>query len=283
MTALRFALVGDPVAHSRSPAMHEAAYRALGLPHSYETWRVRDEAELAAAVAKLRSGEVAGLNVTVPHKRAVLALVDELDSVARIVGACNTLVARDGKVVAYDTDVAAIADELRALAPSGEKGGTALVLGSGGAARAAVVACALHLGADHVVVGARKDASAMCAELEASLRGVGCTVHISAVPFPSPSSPPSPRWIIQATSAGMTGAEPGEAVAAAVRWEELAPGAVALDVVYSPPETPFVHAARAAAIPVENGLGMLARQGAAAFELWLGLPAPLEVMRRALA
>ena len=281
MTALRFALVGDPVAHSRSPAMHEAAYRALGLPHSYETWRVRDEAELAAAVAKLRSGEVAGLNVTVPHKRAVLALVDELDSVARIVGACNTLVARDGKVVAYDTDVAAIADELRALAPGGEKGGTALVLGSGGAARAAVVACALHLGADRVVVRARKDASAMCAELEASLKGLDCTVHISTEPLPAPS--PSPCWIIQATSAGMTGAEPGDAVAAAVRWQELAPGAVALDVVYSPPETPFVRAARSAGISVENGLGMLARQGAAAFELWLGLPAPLEVMRRALA
>ena len=80
----------------------------------------------------------------------------------------------------------------------------------------------------------------------------------------------------------MTGAEGGEAVSEAVRWRELASGAVALDVVYAPPETPFVRAARAAGVPVANGLGVLARQGAAAFELWLGVPAPLELMRRAL-
>jgi shikimate dehydrogenase len=278
VNALRFALVGDPVAHSRSPAMHEAAYRALGLPHSYEAWRVRGEAELAASVTRLRSGEVAGLNVTIPHKRSVLALVDVVDPIAQVVGACNTLVVRDGKVLAYDTDVAAIADELRALAPEA-RGGTALVLGSGGAARAAVVATAMSLGAGRVLVRARRDVAAMCAELETALAGLGCTVHVSPDPSPSPSSP---RWVIQATSAGMTGADPGDAVAASVRWSELAPGAVALDVVYSPPETPFVLAAQSARVPVANGLGMLARQGAAAFELWLGVPAPLEVMRRAL-
>ena len=283
MSALRFALIGDPVSHSRSPAMHEAAYRALGLPHTYEAWRVpvKDEAELKRVVAKLRAGEIAGLNVTVPHKRTVLGLVDELDTVTRLVGACNTLALRDGKVVAYDTDVLAIADELRALAKGGTRGGAALVLGSGGAARAAVVALAMHLGAEHIVVRARRDPSAMCAELESSLRAIGCKVHISPKDLETETSPP-PLWIVQATSAGMAGAEPGDAVAGAVPWAQLAKGAVALDVVYAPPETPFVRAARAAGIPVANGLGMLARQGAAAFELWLGIPAPLELMRRAL-
>src|SRR5262245_683652 len=111
----RFAVVGDPIAHSKSPRMHAAAYRALGMAHTYEAIRASADG-LPGVVARLRAGELAGRNGPVPHKVAVLALADEVAPSARAVGAANTLV-RDaaGRITAHNTDVPALADELRAL------------------------------------------------------------------------------------------------------------------------------------------------------------------------
>ncbi len=136
MSARRFAVVGDPVAHSRSPAMHAAAYDALGLPHRYERVHA-SPAELARTVEELRRGAFDGLNLTVPHKEHGLALADDLDASARAIGAANTLVrTAEGRVVAHNTDAPALAAELRRLAAPGLAwtSGRALVLGSGGAA-----------------------------------------------------------------------------------------------------------------------------------------------------
>ena len=252
---MRFVLLGDPVAHSKSPAMHAAAYRALGLDHTYEAVRVREE-ELGAWVEKLRRGEIGGINVTVPHKRAAMRLADEVDAVARACDACNVLALRDDRVVAYDTDVPALVEELR---DAGGPGGSAIVLGSGGAARAAKLALE-ELGASPIGVRARRS---------------------GAEPLAPTGSERGARWIVQATSAGMTGADPGDAVARAVDFS-LAPNALALDVIYEPRETPFLAAARAAGLRTKNGFGMLARQGALAFEIWLGRPAPLDAMLAAI-
>ncbi len=260
MTPRRFAVVGDPVAHSKSPLMHAAAYRQLGMPHVYEAVRV-DAAGLPAAVQALRDGAWDGLNVTVPHKQRVLALVDEVDPSAAAAGAANTLVRSPaGRVVAHNTDAPALAAELEALAaPASLRGAQALVLGSGGASRAAVAALE-RLGAAPVLVRARALGNWAASAAEESRT----------------------MAVVQATSAGMTGADPGEVAAAAVAWDALPAGAVALDVVYAPPETPFLRSARERGLRCDNGLGMLARQGALAFSLWLGVPAPLEVMRAAL-
>jgi shikimate dehydrogenase len=263
---MHFAVIGDPVSHSKSPAMHGAAFQALGLPHTYEAVRVGAD-ELPGIVAALREGRFDGLNVTVPHKERVLAFVDRVDEGARIARAANLLVrAADGRIVAFNTDAPALADEIRALT-GGEflRGGRALVLGSGGAARAAVTALRLHLGIDDVVVRARTP------------REPGTQAWAA-----SPESEASTRVVIQATSAGMRGADPGEAVAAVVAWDALPHAAAALDVVYAPPETPFLRAARARRLRSANGLGMLARQGALAFERWLGREPPLAAMLAAL-
>lgn len=261
---MRFAVIGDPVAHSRSPAMHAAAYRALGLPHTYEAVRVSAE-ELPRIVQALRDGAFDGLNVTVPHKQRVLALVDEIAPDAAAIGAANTLVRAGGRVVAHNTDTPALAAELLVLLEqSGPPDVRALVLGSGGAARAAVAALERHLGVTDVVVRARSARPGLPAPQPW---------------LPSPESEAKTRIVVQATSAGMHGADPGETVASAVAWDALPPDAVALDVVYAPPETPFLRAARARGLRCANGLGMLARQGALAFELWLGAAAPLGVMR----
>jgi len=260
----RFAVIGDPVAHSKSPAMHMAAFRALALPHTYEAVRVTT-AELPRVIQALREGQYDGLNVTVPHKQAVLALAD--DVAARGLAAANTLVRTgDGRIVAHNTDVPALAGELRLHAGPGAPWASrrALVLGSGGAALAAVAALR-SLGSRDVVVRART------------------RLTDATQPWqPSPGSEAQTLAVVQATSAGMTGADPGDAVADVVAWEALPPDAVALDVVYAPPDTPFLHAARARGLRCANGLGMLARQGALAFELWLGMEGPLDVMRAAL-
>lgn len=286
MRARRFAVIGDPVSHSRSPAMQGAAFRALGLPHTYEAVHV-GSSELARIIAEFREGRFDGLNVTVPHKERVLPLVDVLDEGTRLAGAANTLVRRDdGALVAYNTDAPALAAELRRLSRSGAPGvdrrwvsARALVLGSGGAARAAVVALGAHLGVRDIVVRARAFADAT--RREAFLATAPCPV--TAQPWaPSEENERTTELLVQATSAGMRGGAPGETAAEAVAWSAVPSGAVALDVVYSPRDTPWLRAARDRGLRCDDGLGMLVGQGALAFELWLGIDAPIDAMRAAL-
>lgn len=280
MTARRFAVVGDPVAHSRSPAMHGAAYRALGLPHRYETVHATP-AELARTIDALRRGDFDGLNLTVPHKEHGLALADAADESARAIGAANTLVRGvDGRITAHNTDAPALAAELRRLAAprTDWTSRRALILGSGGAARAAIASCAA-LGVRDIAVRARAfDDPARRERFVAS-----SPAPIAAQPWRADAeSERSTQAVIQATSAGMKGADPGTAAADAVAWAALPDDAVAIDVVYAPRDTPFLDAARARGLRADDGLGMLARQGALAFELWLRLPAPFEPMLAAL-
>lgn len=282
-TPLTFAVVGSPVAHSKSPRMHGAAYRALGLPHRYEKLET-SAAELELRVASLRAGEVAGLNVTVPHKRAVLTLVDALDPSASATGAANTLV-RDasGLVRAYNTDAPALRDELVRVAGGDAPrfvGRTAVVLGTGGAARAAIFALG-QLGVAHVVVRGRRVDDGLAAVLAASRAS-------SSLSFESLSARPTRDAdlvaIVQATTAGMDGSGVDGSVARdAVAWEGVPDDCVVYDVVYAPSRTPLVLHAASLGLAVDSGLGMLARQGALAFELWLGTMPPLDVMLAAIA
>jgi shikimate dehydrogenase len=274
--------------------MQAAAFHALGLPHTYEAIRATAE-DLPELIARLREGVFHGFNVTVPHKERVLALADESDESARVAGAANTLVRTEGgRVVAYNTDAPALAAEIAALLPPGRSlaGGRALVLGSGGAARAAIVALGRHLGAGEIAVRARGFADAARGQAFAS--GAPCPVVVE----PWATNAEGERRtlaVVQATSAGMRGADAGETVADVVSWLDLLPYAVAVDVVYAPRDTPWLRAAREHGLPATDGLGMLARQGALALELWLqqgaapsaagspgALAAPLDVMREAL-
>ncbi|HWL88121.1 MAG TPA: shikimate dehydrogenase [Polyangiaceae bacterium] len=281
--ARRFAVVGDPVAHSKSPRMHAAAFRSLRMPHTYEAIRVAPE-ELGRVVRELREGKYDGLNVTVPHKEKVLAFVDEVDPSARAVEAANTLVRNaSGTVVAHNTDVPALVAELRDLAPArnasawGQK--QALVLGSGGAARAAVVALAV-IGARLITVRARNVERAT--KLGELVMRAGAPALLRAQPLAATDQDDGFGVVVQTTSCGMEGGPPGEAVSGAIDWDRLAPDTVVLDAVYSPPETLFLRAAFRRGLPMKNGLGMLTAQGALAFESWLGVRAPRDVMRAAL-
>ena len=274
---LRFVLLGHPVAHSLSPAIHTAAYRALGLAHRYELCDTPDAAALARAVASVRSGELAGANVTVPWKREALALADHAESTAFDVGAANVL-ARDPArgVVAHNTDVSALVEELGSLLPSPER---VLVLGSGGASLAAIAA-ARALGAPSIGVSSRT----WTHELErSSWPHVRDIERLGAEPIPWGDGTGEladfavrSSIVVQATSAGMHGAAPGDDVAAVIPWSRLPKTSVAYDLVYNPSDTPFQARAREAGLVAAGGLGMLVAQAARAFELWLGVVPPRE-------
>jgi shikimate dehydrogenase len=283
--SLRFALFGHPVQHSMSPAIHAAAYRALGLSHRYELVDLPDEAALAHAVAAVRRGEIAGANVTIPWKRAALALADRVDPVAASVGAANVLRRdADGRLVAHNTDIPALSREVAALVAEPE---TAVVLGSGGASIAAVAALRA-LGA-RVTVSARRWTPAVpraqwayaeaFVRLDAEL--VEWSAHTASVAEPLGRALRSADVIVQGTSAGMHGADSGAAVAEIVPWRQLRRGAVGYDLVYNPPDTEFVKAAHAAGVRASHGLGMLVGQAALSIELWLGVLPPLEPLREA--
>ena len=273
---LHFVLLGHPVGHSVSPAIHAAAYRALGAPHRYEVRDCPTPDDVRAQVGRLRAGEIAGANVTVPYKRLALELADRCDESARATGVANVLSrAPDGQIVASNTDAGALADEIASLHATPRQ---AAVIGAGGAAQAAVVACR-QLGIWRIGVSSRgwllgtprerwKHASvfeSLGAEAWAWPE-LGQDSHPEVFRAFSGAS----DVIVQATSAGMRGAGPGEAVSDWVPWRELRSGTVAIDVVYNPSVTPFLCAAEAAGVACRGGLGMLVRQAALALRIWLG-------------
>lgn len=271
-------VVGWPVEHSVSPAMHNAAYAALGLDWCYLPFPVPPE-RLPEAIAGVRALGLAGVNVTVPHKQALLALMDELTPAAAAIGAANTVIARDGRLIGHNTDAAGF---LRALREAGcePAGITALVLGAGGAARAVVYAL-LEAGA-RVTVLNRTVARAEALARDLS-RGADGEVRAASLDLAAlrPLAPQA-RLVVNATSVGMWRA--GDAGAGASPWPEALPfpeDAMAYDLVYNPRETAFMRQARAAGARAVNGLGMLVHQGAEAFERWTGVAAPVEVMARA--
>lgn len=283
MSEKRFLLLGHPVGHSVSPAIHGAAYRELEARHSYEVVDCPSEAHVRAQLARLRSGEIAGMNVTVPWKRLAFESCDLRDDSAQRTGVVNVLALDSaGAVVGSNTDARALADEIAALRTRSESAGaprSAAVIGAGGAAQAAVVSCQL-LGIRDVVASNRgwsRGAPVQGWRRADALAALGA--RLCAWPEGSSGSESADTLadavrhvdvIIQATSAGMRGAGPGEGVSEWLPWRELRPGVVAIDVVYNPPVTPFLEAARSAGVAHTGGLGMLVRQAVGALRIWLG-------------
>jgi shikimate dehydrogenase len=272
---LTFVLLGHPVAHSVSPAIHGAAYRTLRLPHRYEVRDCPTPEHVRAQVDAIRSGALAGANVTVPWKRLALELADRADDSARATGVANVLSCDErGVITASNTDAGALAQEIAALHSSPRR---AVVIGAGGAAQAAVVACR-SLGLVEVAVSSR---GWLGGEPSSAWKHAATFERLGAVPraWPEHAADRRPEAltaalleadvIVQATSAGMHGAGPGEAVSDWVPWRELRPGAIAIDVVYNPRVTPFLARAAAAGVAHTDGLGMLVRQAALALQIWL--------------
>ena len=274
---IRLGIFGWPLAHSKSPQMHESAAQALGIALHYERFEVPPEA-LAEAVRAEHAAGIDGYNLTVPHKVAVMSLLDEVTPAARAIGAVNTVVRRGGLYVGDNTDAPGL---VRSLEEAGVQLGGAhvVVLGAGGAARAAVVGLA-DAGAKEIHVLSRRPAQS-----EALCRGltdaVGC--RLGAAPLDEARRHfGGANVLVQATSATLASNPDAQSFADSLPIEALPDSASVVDMVYKPLETTLLARAQARGLSTIDGLGMLLHQGAIAFEIWTGFEPPLDVMRAAL-
>ena len=259
----RLVLLGHPVSHSLSPAFQNAALRRAGLHLHYDAVDV-DPADLDAMLDVLIRDNVWG-NVTIPHKERAAARCTRLTPLATRVGAVNTFWVEDGALHGDNTDVGGFRELLAATAPDIDRGRPVTILGAGGAAAAAIVALEAEQFADvrvYARTGARASALGRRFPFVRPLDDASASLRDAAL-------------VINATPVGLD----GQSVPIAI--DDLDPGAVVLDLVVGPNETPLVHAARARGLRAADGLTMLLGQGALAFERWFGTSPDRAVMREA--
>ena len=271
-------LIGWPVAHSKSPTMHNAAFAAAGLEGRYVLLPVAPE-RVREAVPGLRALGFRGANVTVPHKQAVMPFLDALTPEARAIGAVNTiLVQKNGDLLGTNTDAAGFMADLLALdLPLAQVAATgALVLGAGGSARAVVYALAQRNIPVSVLARRPEQAQALVSTLSDHLPA---KTRLSAHPWSRIAHlAPNAQLIVNCTPVGMSPhshAMPWPATLPFSRQQYL------YDLIYNPRQTELMAHARATGAQAHHGLGMLIHQGAQAWHLWTGQPAPIAVMRAA--
>jgi shikimate dehydrogenase len=268
------ALIGDPVEHTMSPAMHNAAFAELGLDYIYVPFRARPE-ELAAAVAGLKALNVRGFNVTIPHKVAVIPLLDGLDPLAEKIGAVNTVVNDGGELRGYNTDAAGF---LRAALEGGiePEGCNVVVLGAGGASRAVSYVLA-ERGAELTILNRLQElewAEDIARLIEEELRRRVRVLELQDDLLAGALA--DADVLVNATSVGMSPGGDISLVPAGLLRREM----TVFDVVYNPIETRLLKEAAATGARTVSGIDMLAWQGALAFERWTGRVAPVDLMRR---
>jgi shikimate dehydrogenase len=266
-------VIGDPIEHSLSPIMHNAAFQALQLDYVFLAFKVKP-AEVENAVNGMRALNIRGLNVTMPHKSTVMNYLDRTDLSAQIVNSVNTILNKESKLFGFNTDGIGA---LKALKENGvePKGRKVLLLGAGGAARA--IAYTMAKEADELAVLNRtmKEAQALAKLLEKAANKK--IVAGSLSPVEIQHNLQDSDILINATSIGMK----PKADESLVAPKLLRPDLSVMDIVYNPIETKLAKDAKAAGAKVISGVEMLIYQGAASFELWTGKSAPVEVMRQA--
>ena len=265
-------VIGDPIAQSKSPLMHGLWLEKTGIDADYRRTHVRPD-ELAAYIASRRTDpDWRGCNVTIPHKQAVMGLLDRIDPLADAIGAVNTVVNRDGQLIGHNTDAPGFLEPLRAQLAERHLLRTARILGTGGAARA--IAHALWDEGFTLIVAGRSLAKAqeIVAPFDSGHTHV-CTLDTFAQPLDFDWGEPGDRLdvVVNATSLGMTGQPPLD-----IDFSNLPPGAVVYDAVYAPLVTPLLAEARRRGHPTIDGLSMLIGQGRLAFEFFFGVSAPAD-------
>lgn len=272
-------VIGDPVRHSLSPRMHNAAFGALGIEACYDLWET-PLSKLEARIQRLRAPEILGANVTIPHKEAVLPWLDVIGPQAERIGAVNTIVNRAGRLVGYNTDAPGFLRALHEKAGSGWtlRGRRVVMLGSGGASRGAAVALLDSRVGELAMLGRT------AAHLETLLAHLHQYADASNLYSALLNTVDAQRYLeradvlINTTSVGLK--EGDETLIIDVK--RIAPTTLVMDMIYNRCQTPLLRAAQARGCPTLNGLTMLLYQGTLAFELWTGRDAPVEVMRAAL-
>ena len=269
-------IIGYPIGHSISPVFQQAALDHCGMDAAYRAWEVAPD-QVADFVQGLRRPGVLGINVTVPHKEAVIPYLDEVDDWATEAGAVNTIVNRDGRLTGHNTDGYGFLQGLKDGAGFEPAGQRVLVLGAGGAARGVVLAL-LREDVSQLLVANRTLARAEALVKLAQPRGIPA----QAIPLSWNElslAAVASDLIVNCTTLGMAhGPDPS---GAPLMMYQIPPSCLVYDLVYNPPETPLLREAVRAGAGVLGGIQMLVHQGAASFEMWTGRPAPVDVMLQA--
>ncbi len=269
-------LLGYPVEHSLSPAMHNEAFESLGLNYIYLPFAIKPE-NIADAVRGIRAFNFKGVNVTIPHKQAVIPYLDQVSEEARLIGAVNAIENQDGKLIGHNTDGRGFIRSLKEEGDFNPQDKQALVVGAGGAARAVVVQLALS-GIEKIFISdinlelAEKLVRDLDDKVNQTQLEVIITQEIATIINDL-------DLVVNATPVGMY---PKVDVDSVIAPDLLHNSLVVYDLVYNPEETVLIKAAKEAGAIAISGLGMLLYQGAIAFEIWTREDAPLRVMRNAL-
>ena len=264
-------VIGDPIAQSKSPKIHGFWLAKLGIDADYCACHVRPD-ELADYIAARREDpHWHGCNVTMPHKQAVMPLLDRIDPLARTIGAVNTVVREGLELVGYNTDAAGFLEPLAAELAQTHYFRMARIIGTGGAARAIIAALAGH--GFTLVVAGRDPAKARALLDELAPKGEHHAIDLAhfadPTDFPFDDREGCLDLVVNASSLGMTGQPP-----LTFDWSHAPPGSIAYDIVTAPLDTPFLQAARVMGHRTIDGLSMLIGQAAVAFEKFFGQPAP---------
>lgn len=271
-----YAVLGHPIGHSLSPAMHNAALRAMGLDGLYVAYDVEPEQLMDVLQAMQRMG-FGGVNLTIPHKEVACAGLDELDSSAQAVGAVNTIEFTDGGMRGHNTDGEGLMRALKESFGETVDGRSVCVLGAGGTGRAIAITCATR-GAVRVVIAGRREEQVRPVVEEVRSAAPDCDVD-EAIGVNDTWVEASRRadLVVHTTSVGLK-----EGDAAVIGAEAFRSGQSLVDTIYTAAETPLMKCAREAGAQAINGLGMLLHQGAVALSIWTGREPPVDVMRAAL-
>ncbi|HGJ64313.1 TPA: shikimate dehydrogenase [bacterium] len=268
-------VIGDPVEHSRSPQMHNSAIQELGLDYVYVPFHVKPD-QIIHAINGFKALNVVGINVTLPHKKSVLPLMDEVSKEAELIGAVNTMVFRDGKVFGHNTDAKGFIASLNEEGINNLKGMKVIILGAGGSAQAIVTGLAIE-GVSNIVIANRtlekaiSLASEMSEKTGISIKGISLN-DSNLSEFASNCD-----LLVSTVTSGMD-----IRLDPVINLDWLKKDCIVCDIVYTPPETNLLISAKNKGLKTIGGMGMLVNQGAISFQLWTGISPPVKIMREAL-
>ena len=263
-------IIGDPVAHTASPAMHNAAFQQLGLNYAYVPLHVR-AGDLGRSIEAIRTLHFRGFNVTVPHKETVIPYLDDLDPLAKAIGAVNTIIRIENRLVGYNTDAPGFLSAIQHEIGMGMTGKKVAIIGAGGTAKALAVALS-YAGVSSLGIVNRSIKNA-----EGIAASVSEKCHAVALELNSKEMAPFLREcavVVNTTSVGMSAGE-----SPVHRYDWVQKDMLVCDVIYSPQKTEFLVQSEGAGALILNGVGMLAAQGMLAFELFTGKPISYDFMK----
>jgi len=265
-----YAVIGDPIDHSLSPNIHNAAFRHLKLDHTYIAYKI-PAGELSAGIEALKAIKIAGFNVTIPHKIEMMKFLDEMDTTCKVIGAVNTVLNEDGKLKGYNTDMIGFLDPIKKKNLV-IKDSQVLLLGAGGAARAIVTAMVKEKAGKITIVNRTLENANKLAEFTKKIGGNVDTVSTQEVNKLIADY----KFIINSTSIGMRN-EPSP-----ISTENISKDSIVYDIVYQPINTDLIKKSKENGATIIYGYEMLLSQAACSFEIWHKTEAPYDVMKKAL-